>query len=77
MTTPKSNEAKRLNLVMDPASFAKLQKIKDNHGDTSFTQAIKRSLALQEFIDDKKNEGLDLFLGGKGNTITKIIIATT
>jgi len=70
----KISEKKRLNLVMDPASFAKLQKIKDNHGDTSFTQAIKRALALQEFVDDKKNDGLDLFLGGKDNTVTKIIL---
>ena len=43
----------RLNLVLDKVSFGKLEKIRKCHGDTTYTQTIKRAIALLEFIDQK------------------------
>lgn len=58
-----SVKMKRLNLALDEGTFMKLDRIKVAHGDASYTQAIKRAIALLEFIDQKKEEGLELFIG--------------
>ncbi len=60
-----ATEVKRLNLVLDKSSFEKLEKIKRHHGDNTYTQAIKRAIAMLEFIDHKKEEGVEFYLGGK------------
>ena len=53
---------KRLNLILDQTSFDYLLKIKNNHRDSSYTQAIKRALAYLAFIEDQKKEGFDVYL---------------
>ena len=69
-------EQKRLNLSLDKSSFDKLEKIKVRHGDSSYTQAVKRAIAFLEFIDDKREEGLDLFVGNKkSNELHQVLVA--
>jgi hypothetical protein len=68
--------AKRLNLVLDENSMTKLDKIKLKHGDPSYTQAIKRAIALLEFIDEQKEEGMDLFLKSKKKGELQQVITT-
>ena len=67
---------KRLNLYLDANYFEKLEKVKEGHGDNSYTQAIKRAIALLDFIDDKREQGLELFLGDEDNgKIQRLVIA--
>ncbi len=66
---------KRLNLSLDDKTIVKLDRIKEVHGDASYTQAIKRAIALLEFIDQKKEDGLELFVGDeeKGKLMQLIV----
>lgn len=66
---------KRLNVKLDKGSFEKLTRIKEKHGDSSYTQAIKRAIALLEFIDDKKEEGVDMYLGKEGGKVQQVVFA--
>ena len=61
ITTEAKKGSKRLNLVLDSVSFERLEKIKEKHGDPTYTQAIKRAIALLEFIDQKKEAGAELY----------------
>lgn len=72
----KNKKNKRLNLVIDPASFQDLENIKSKHGDPSYTQAIKRAIALQRFVDQKKEEGAELYVGESTDKLTKIILTS-
>jgi hypothetical protein len=67
-------DSRRLNLVLDGVSFSKLKKIKDKHGDPTYTQAIKRAIALLEFIDQKKAEGSELYFTEKDSDTLKTFI---
>ncbi|HAJ44534.1 MAG: hypothetical protein UV53_C0001G0018 [Candidatus Azambacteria bacterium GW2011_GWE1_42_9] len=53
---------RHLNIILDQTSFDYLLKIKNNHRDSSYTQAIKRALAYLAFIEDQKKEGFDVYL---------------
>ncbi len=55
--------SKRLNIALDPKTFAILDRIKERHGDTTYTQAIKRSIALLDFIDKERAKGNNIYLG--------------
>jgi hypothetical protein len=66
---------KRLNLVLDNVSFCKLEKIKEKNGDATFTQAVKRTIAFLEFIDQKKAEGAELYLSdGSSKKLQEVVL---
>jgi hypothetical protein len=70
--------SKRLNIKLDDCSFEKLQKIKDAHGDSTYTQAIKRAIAFLEFLDEQREEGLELYLGSekeKDSPVMRVLVA--
>lgn len=71
---------KRLNIVLDKASFENLEKIKKAHGDTSYTAGIKRALAYLAFIDDQALAGFDVYLvdrkKGVEGGIKKVVMPT-
>jgi len=70
----KTEGSKRLNLCLDQVALEKLNKIREIHGDSSYTQAIKRAIAFLEFIDSKREDGLDVYLGEENGThLTGII----
>jgi hypothetical protein len=58
----KSKNQKRLNLVLDDVSYSRLEKIKAKHGDSTYTQALKRAIAMLDFIDTRQEEGDELYL---------------
>ena len=71
----KTKATKRLNLVLDNVSFSKLERIKENNGDPTFTQAVKRAIAFLEFIDAKKAEGAELYLStSSGNNLQEVVL---
>jgi hypothetical protein len=75
-TNINNDDTKRLNIKLDQGTFGKLEKIKALHGDGSYTQAIKRAIAMLEFLDEKKEDGLELFLGKEGDgKVMQMIVA--
>jgi hypothetical protein len=66
-------DKKRLNTILDPKSFASLEGIKKRHGDSSYTQSIKRAIALTYFFDEKSEEG-EFYLKERGDDILKTIV---
>lgn len=69
-------ENKKIHIALDDKSFKKLDKIKKRHGDTTYTQAIKRAIALLEFIDTQNEEGVKVYLADdKGDKVKELFIA--
>lgn len=67
---------KRLNIKLDEGTILKLERIKKIHGDNSYTQSIKRAVAFLEFIDEKKEEGLELYMGKEaGGQLLQLVVA--
>lgn len=66
---------KRINIKLDPESFASLERIKKRHRDASYTDSIKRVIANLYFFDEQTEKGNEFFLGSiKDNRFYRIVI---
>ena len=67
------SDKKRLHVLLDKVNFEKLDNIKARHGDSTYTQALKRAIVLQAFIDKQIENGDSLFLSNdNGKTFFKV-----